>query len=953
MMKSVVFVFLGIFTYAYISNQTFYAQEKGFVRGNVIDGDEGVPMYGATIRIKELSGVGSISDFDGNYSVSVDPGTYTVEISFVGYQAQIFTGVEVKPKEVTIIDVVLETKTTAVVEIVYEARRQDSDVAILMERKNATVVSDGLSAQSFRKVGDSDLSGAIKRVTGVTIQGGKNVFVRGLGDRYTITTLNGMMIPGLDPDGNAVQMDVFPTAVLENVSVFKTFSPNLYGDFTGGMVDVVTKKFPDTKTTQIGVGLGFIPGMTLNSDFILYKRGRLDFLGFDDGSRKLNFNPFTKIPDEVLADPYLERVTRSFNSQLGAIARTALPNGSFFIYHGNQFELTKKWKFGYNAVLNYSNEHVFYQDYQSNDYLKDTDRGKNDLLPNVLRKGNVGKNNTLLSTLVSGSIKSEKSTITATLFAVQNGESSAAQRVNQDLNQNQATLIEDVLTYTARTLSSFLLGGTHKFKGFDMEWNNAFSYSRVYDPDFRETRISVTDGDTTLSTGNGSGIDRFWRDLNEFNENLKVDFTIPIGKEKKAQIKAGAFAALKFRDFEVYSFKHRRTDLNDIELNPNWFLQDDEIWSADPNDPNYRYGTYTLGNYQPANNYSARQNVFSAYAMAQHTVFEKLKLVYGVRVEKVDMFYTGETNNGDVKYRDQNTMDELNILPSVNLVYAMNDKTNFRAGFNQTVARPSFREKSIAQIYDPITKRTFNGNIDLNQTNVMNYDIRYEYFISPREIFSVSAYYKQFDGHIENVAFPQQPDNIKPRNAGDADLVGLEIEFKKALANKEVHKILSRFFFNMNASFVRSRVNMNDVLVDGQQTEMELREINKRDGETISQFRPMTGQSPYSINAGISYEIPESQTNISLAYNVQGEQLTIIGSGRVPDVYTIPFHSLNFNAFRNFGKKERSRLTLTVSNILNDDISLVYRSFGTADAFFNTYKPGVGINLKYAFTFNP
>ena len=951
MLKSLTFVLLTLFVFSISSIQSAKAQETGFIRGNVIDGDEGVPLYGATVRIKELPGVGTISDFDGNYSISLAPGFYTVEVSFVSFQAQVFTDVEVKAKETTIIDVVLETKTTAVVEIIYDTRRQDSDVSILLERKNAPVVSDGLSAQSFRKVGDSDLSGAMKRVTGVTIQGGKNVFVRGLGDRYTITTLNGMMIPGLDPDGNAVQMDIFPTAVLENVSVYKTFSPNLYGDFTGGMVDVVTKKFPDFKTTQIGFGLGFTPGMTFNNNFILYKRGRFDWAGFDDGSRGLNFNPRAKIPDEVMADPYLEDVTRSFNSQLGAISRTALPNGSFSIYHGNQIDLKNKWKFGYNAVLNYSNEHIFYTDYQSNDYLKDTDRCKYDMLHNVLRIGNVGRNNTMLSTLLSGSIKSQRSTITATIFAVQNGESTAAQRVNQDLNQNQATLIEDVLTYTARTLSSFLLGGTHKFKGFDMEWTNAFSYSRVYDPDFRETRISVTDGDTTLSTGNGSGIDRFWRDLNEFNQNFKVDFIIPVGKNKKAQFRTGAFAALKFRDFEVYSFKHRRTDLNNIELDPNWFLQDDQIWSADPNDPNYRYGTYTIGNYQPANNYSARQNVFSVYAMTQHTVFEKLKLVYGLRLEKVDMFYTGETNAGDVVYRDQNTMDELNILPSVNVVFALNDKTNFIAGFNQTVARPSFREKSIAQIYDPITKRTFIGNIDLNQTNIMNYDIRYEFFLSPREIFSVSAFYKQFDGHIENVAFPQQPDNIKPRNSGDADLFGVEIEFKKALADKDKHEVLSRFFFNMNASFVRARVNLNDVLVDGQQTEFELREINKRDGETISQFRPMTGQSPYSINAGISYEIPESQTNVSLAYNVQGEQLTIIGSGRVPDVYTIPFHSLNFNAYRNFGKKDRSRLTLTVSNILNDDISMVYRSYGTSDVFFNTYKPGVGINMKYVFTF--
>jgi hypothetical protein len=842
-------------------------------------------------------------------------------------------------------------KTMAAVEIVYEARRTDSDVAILMERKNAAVVSDGLSAQSFRKVGDSDLSGAIKRVTGVTLQNGKNVFVRGLGDRYTITTLNGMMIPGLDPDGNAVQLDIFPTAVLENVNVFKTFSPNLYGDFTGGMVDVTTKKFPDVKTTQIGAGLGFTAGMTFNQDFILYNGGKFDFLGFDDGSRKLNFNPRIKIPDVVLGDPYLETVTRSFNQQLGALSKTALPNGSFSFYHGNQKQLKSSRTFGYNVVMNYSNENVFYTDFQSNDYLKNTDFSKNELLANIIRTGNVGKNNVMLSGLASGSLKTARSSYTATLLLVQSGESSAAQRINQDFNQNQATLIEDVLTYTSRTLSSFLFSGTHKFEKFEMEWGNAFSYSRVYDPDFRETRISVTNGDTTLSTGNGSGIDRFWRDLNEFNQNLKVDFKIPVGKEKKAFIKTGAFAAIKFRDFEVQSFKHRRTDLNDIELDPNWFLRDDQIWSARDDSPNFQYGTYTIGNFQPANNYSSRQNVFSTYLMAQQNILKKIKLVYGVRLEKVDMFYTGQNNLGNVVYRDQNTMDELNILPSMNAVYGINDKMNMRLGFNQTVARPSFREKSIAQIYDPLIKRTFIGNIDLEQTDISNYDLRYEYFMSPREVFAISGFYKQFNGHIELVAFPTQPDNMTPRNSGAADLLGAEIEFKKVLAKEEQSKILSRMFFNLNASFVRSRVNLKDVRVNETLTEYDLREINLRDGETLSQYRPMSGQSPYSINAGLSYEDLETQTSVSLAYNVQGEQLTIIGSGRVPDVYTLPFHSLNFNAYRGFGKDNRSRITFTLTNILNDDIALVYRSFMTTDQFFNNYKPGRGINLKYSFNF--
>jgi hypothetical protein len=217
---------------------------------------------------------------------------------------------------------------------------------------------------------------------------------------------------------------------------------------------------------------------------------------------------------------------------------------------------------------------------------------------------------------------------------------------------------------------------------------------------------------------------------------------------------------------------------------------------------------------------------------------------------------------------------------------------------------------------------------------------------------SLSGFYKRFDGHIEMAPFGLAPDNFKPRNSGIAHVFGGEFEFRKGLRAHTSSKFLQGFFFAGNVSVVHSMVDIQSVLVDNNgKTEFTLRQENARPGETISKFRAMTGQSPYAINASISYEFPDERGNIALAYNVQGDQLTFVGSGRVPDIYTISFHSLNFNAYVNLGEKRNSRITLRVQNLLDDDRTLVYRSYEAQDQIFTTFKPGVSIRLAYRYSF--
>jgi len=962
-----------------------FAQEKGFVRGNITDGEFGGPMIGAAIVLADNPTVGTTTDFDGNYSLPLDPGTYTLQVSFISYATMTYKEVVVKAGEVTVIDAEMKTSVEQLqaVEVVATASR-NSEAGMLMEMKNASNVVDGLSAQSFRKVGDSDLSGAIKRVPGVTVQGGKYVYVRGLGDRYTKTTLNGMSIPGLDPDVNAVQIDIFPTAVLENVSVSKSFVPNQYGDYTGGLVNVVTKSFPEEKYTRVRVGLDYVQGQTFNDDYTTYDGGNLDFLGFDDGTRKLPFDNETVFLDPVFPNSNNEK-TNDFQRNLAVQTSTALPGGTFSFAHGNQINKEEGPTLGYNVIFNYKNTTNFYDEYETNIYFKESPTDV-DPFREESRLGVLGTNQAIWSGMLSGAVKYKKHQYSAMLLHTQSGESSASKRTVRNFGENPSTLVEDILTYTQRSLSTLFLSGKHNFDKFRMEWTNTFTYSRVYDPDFRTTSISV-DPDTTLNSGNGAGLNRFWRNLYEINENIRVDFTIPV--KKNFDIKAGANGLYKFRDFVTYQYDHSRRNTSDISIDPDWFLRDENIYDAVSN-PN---GTFTKGRPELPNSFQSRQVVLGAYAMAEHPVKGRLKLIYGLRVEQGLMYYTGWESNTifpdnpdnpstpipDPEFDDTLTLDELNFLPSLNTVFALNENMNLRASVTQTIARPSFREKSLALIQDPISRRTFVGNIDLNQTEIWNFDLRYEWFITPREVVSVAAFYKMFDGHIEMTPNLREPDEFKPRNSGDAFVLGTEIELRKSMQGITNNKHIDRIFIGGNVTFVQSGVNMTQIQVENDTddgaatTELELREqwlapgqsIDNYDdnwfnnnvleaffgGEDLGSFRPMSGQSPFAVNANISYEIAEKQSAVSLAYNVQGEQLSIVASGRNPDVYTIPFHSIDFNAYYSFGENLNHRVTFGISNLADEDRTMVYRAIDADDTNFQTFKPGRVFKVRYAYTF--
>jgi hypothetical protein len=926
--------------------------QNGTIRGTVFDAATGETLIGASV-VKQGTTQGVSTDLDGKFSLNLEPGTHVIEVAFISYARQIVTGIEIEAGKIIVLDFRLASEYQSISEVVVTAKQvKNTENAMLSMQKKSTNMIDGISSQTFKKIGDSNAAGALRRVPGVSVEGGRHVYVRGLGDRYTKTILNGMVIPGLDPDRNSVQVDLFPTNTIDNIVVYKTFSPDLPGDFVGGIVDVVTKDFPEEKIFNVSYSMGYNPLMTFNKENIGQDGGRYDLLGFDDGGRRLKLDARSPIPDPSYNDPALTSLTSSFDGELAAKKKGNFFDQSLSLSGGNMYS-GDKVSLGFNALLNYSLDYNFFEEAEFGIYRKYPESDELQLEKEANRKGALSEQDVLWNGLLIAGLKTKRSSFTLNLMRTQGGNVQTAKRVSREFDQNVATLVEDILQFTQREMNNVILGGRHRFDHWDISWKNAFTLSSIEDPDFKISSLSIDEssGDTLLRRGDGARLDRFYRNLYEMNNSSKIDFTrtLKLTNGRKSKIKIGAAYTFKERDYKIIlsQFDYRIQSGGQSQSgDPDWFFETENLYNIQTGE-----GTYLLStNLEPSNTFNARQTTASGYIMNELPLSSRLKAIYGLRAEQNEMYYTGQNQQGNLRYADSNTLSELNLLPSVNTVYSLNENMNLRASYNRTVARPSFREKSIAQIFDPISKITFIGNLDLQQTNIDNLDLRWEFFPSLGEVFSVSAFYKVFQGHIEMAIFETATDNVKPVNSGTSTVAGLEFEARKDLGF--ISDSTHQWSLGANVSIIQSRLDMSSInLPQNEQTELEVRQDNARNGEIVDRYRSMAGQSPYLINANLNYSDSKSGLEGNISYNVQGKSLSIVGIGLVPDVYTQPVHMVNARVGLKVGKERNGQLSLRVSNILSQNRVLKYESYGADSQIYSYYKDGQNFILGYSLTF--
>ncbi|MEH1007415.1 TonB-dependent receptor [Winogradskyella sp. ECml5-4] len=914
--------------------------QTGVVTGKIYDSEFNDLLPFANIVVKNTT-IGTTSDFDGNYELELDPGTYVIVYSFVGYQPKEITDVVIEANKEVTINVTLNPSSESLDEVVVTTSiRRNSEEAVLNLQRKSVNLFDGLSIETMKKAGASNVASAVKSVPGVSLQDGKFVYVRGLGDRYTKSILNGMDIPGLDPDRNTVQLDIFPSNLIENIIVYKTLTADLPADFTGGVVDIVTKDFSSREEYNLSVGVGYNPSMHFNSDFITQSKSGTDFLGFDNGLRDDPIALGASIPALADNNPRLTDLTRRFEPEMAAQSGTSFMNYNFGFSTSNQIEIGDH-KLGYIAAISYNTETTLYDDYTQNFLFKPQSLSETELVPNRLQKGYLSEENVLISGLAGVTYKRDFSKYKAVFTKVQNGTAKTGKFEQESFITNAALFYSDNLEYTEKTVNNLLLSGTHAFSAEstnELDWSVSGTNVKVNDKDVRSTLFEYDDGQYIIRPSIGEPR-RIWRNLEENNLSSKLNFTKKHQLfNKEAKFKAGLAQVYKERDFDInqYSLRISGTPAAAFSGNPDNLLIDENIWTTDNTG-----GTYIVSNFEPANTFNAYATTYAAYVSEEFKITDKLKSVLGLRFEKYDSYYTGSNTIGDINFNDERIIDEADIFPSLNLIYSLNDNTNLRLSYAKSTARPSFKEASVAQIFDPITNITFNGNIDLKTTYVDNFDLRYEIFSEDAGLLAFSGFYKSFDNPIELTIFGLEAINdIIPRNIGDAKVYGVELEFRRNLGF--IYENLNSLSFNTNISVIESEQTMNNAEYQG-------RLSAARDGEEVDNKRQLQGQSPYLINAGLNYSKDGIQSGIY--YNVQGETLQIVGIGQVSDVFSDPFHSLNFNFSKSFGEKENKTVTLKVDNILNDEVRSNYQSYNAEDQIFSNYSPGVEFSLSYAIKF--
>ena len=918
--------------------------QSGIITGTVNDGEYNDILPFANVIIKD-SQRGALSDFEGKYSLELKPGIYTVQFSFVGYQTLEINEVIVKNGETIIVDVTLKASTAKLDEVIITTSlKRNTEASILYLQRNSVKLMDGLSLESIKNSGASDIASAVKNIPGVSVQRGKYVYVRGLGDRYTKTSLNGVDVPGLDPDRNTLQLDLFPSSILENVIVSKSSTADQGADFTGGAINIVTKDIPNKEGYSASLGLGYNSDFHFNKNYLTYKGSKTDFLGFDNGLRDNPIPSQQYIPLPQENGEVVEILTKRFTKNLAARRETSFMDYNFSFTAGNQFDVGNN-KLGYVAAISYRNETQYFSQYIDGQvFRKNVNPTIYELNTDRTQQGEGGTNNVLISGIAGLSFKTEKSKYKFNILHIQNGESKASIFNQQNRIQNSNQIKKDNLIYTQRSITNLLLNGKHSIdqeSNWTLDWKLSPSLALVYDKDFRVTPFKVsidelTGIETYTIEPSESGLPtRIYRDLNEGNIVSNIDIINKhtfLGKE--AKLKLGVGYAYKTRNFVVERFSFPLLNIVSDFANgdPDQILADQNIYDASINS-----GVFVRRDSGISDTYDSQMSIASAYASEEFKITDWFQAVVGLRFEKFQLVYTGERQDG-TKLNKATILDKSDFFPSTNLIFDLNEEGSqkIRTSYARTTARPSFKEASLAEIFDPINNTFFIGNINIQPTYINNFDLRYEKYGENGDFYAISGFYKSFKDPIELSFIRSATGQFTPLNLGDAIVYGTEIEIRKNLG---FIPGLEKFRINTNLSLINSQQEFSD-------DEKANREDNLRSGEVLDDTRPLQGQSPYLVNFGIDYT-NDNGWNAGLFYNVQGKTLQIVGSGDIPDVYTLPFNNLLFNASKTFGKNKNATISLKFENLLNSNIESVYESYKAEDQIYSKWNPGQKISISY------
>lgn len=932
--------FISILT---LTSTLAFAQ-SGTVRGQLTSSETGEKLIGATVVIKGTAN-GAATDLDGKFNLTnIQPGTYEIQASYISYEPKTITGVIVKENEVTVLNISLGSATTKLAEVVIEGRAiRSSENTLRNTQRKAAVVMDGISSEQFSRSGDSDAAAALTRVTGISLEGSKYVYVRGLGDRYVKTVLNGAEVPGLDPNRNTVQMDLFPSNLLDNLMVSKTFTPDMPGSFSGGLVNITTKDFPDRFTLQFSTTIGYNDQATFNSRFLSSNKGATDWLGFDDGTRAvpeaINYTiPYESFTNKQKAEQ-IDEATNAFNTEMGNKRMTAPINHAHSFSFGNQKEVFGR-QFGYVVGLSYQRNYSYYNNgtfglWELNSV------GAENLNNNSLFKDEKGVEEVSLGFLSNFAIKlNSNNKLSLNLIRNQSGSNSSrflfgTFPATSGVYDDRAIFESRALHYTQRALSSAQLKGEHMIpalKNSRVDWLTAFTLSQQDEPDLRffanDYFVDGTDTTYRIQPAAYTLPARFFRDLDETNLDIKLNIETPfkIWNGLEAKTKFGAAALLKDRKFRENIFRYRfNEDYNYNGHIDQFFAPENLGIVARPEGPEsngiYRYGVYLQDGTQRTNNYDGQEAVYAGYGMIDLPLTDKLRVVTGARVEVTDIYV--ESFNESL---EPGALNQVDVLPSVNTTYSLTEKMNVRAGYSRTLARPNFREIAPYTSFDFVGEPAFTGNANLERTTIDNFDARWEWYPNLGEYFSVSAFYKNFQNPIERtINTLAQNNEIFIQNVDNAKVYGLEFELNKRLSF--IAPVLENFTVSTNLSLIKSQVSIKALELE------QIRDVRPDAADT----RPLFGQSPFVANASLTYQNEPLGFVATANYNVFGDRISAISTGGTPNIYERSRPAASMVVSKRLGELFTAKVS--ADNIFNPEYRNSHEYKGN-EFIYSSYKLG-------------
>jgi len=918
---------------------TSFAQ-KGKIEGKVTDSKTGQALTGVSV-INKISGKGAATDIEGRYSISIEGAAkVSLVFSYNGVTQQV-DEIEIKEGQVTIQDLALtqreKTEETVVVRAPSTARRESS-ASLLSFQKNNTALSSGLAADFIRRTPDRNTGEVLRRVSGTSIQDNKFVIIRGLSDRYNSAFINGAALPSSEPDKKAFSFDVIPSSLIDNIIINKTATPDITGEFAGGIVQIQTKDIPAKNEINVGVSFGFNT-QSVFKDFISNEREGTEALGYNSNRKLPAGYPKKYLAYSALPTAERVAVSKSINERaFDEKQTTATPIQQYNLTLSNVKRFKNGSAFGSIIGLTYRNAKYVYD---ASKVL--FGKNVNDSAIFDYRDAQ-NKYSVNVGAIVNIAWTYKKNKIAFKNLFNQQLEDNYYRRsgVNRD-NLQDVSLRSSVMNQ--RSLYSAQLEGSHELpvKAIKFNWNLNFALNDKSVPDLRVQTYtrSINTAEAFRINLRGNNTNRFFSKLLDesfgYNASLSMPFTV--GKLKQT-LKIGGNATVRLREFDANIFGY--TEPTNDALNT---LPFNQIF----NNENIRQGGFLLTTdlQNPSDKYYGVSALSAGYLMLDNKLSDKFRLVWGARAEYFEQFLKSN-KQGTTKAQVVDS-DKLDILPSINFTYSPNKKTNIRLAGSQTVARPEFREIANFAFFDFEQIASTQGNDTLKRSAIYNADLRYEYYPKSGEVLSLGVFYKNFEDPIElrlNSASGPTRRQYQFQNAEKATLYGVEAEFRKSLSflSSKEGTWLDNLYFNGNVSIIFSEVTLGN--------------IDPTTGNKLpSSNRPLQGQSPYLINAGFQYD-GQKGTNMSLLYNRVGERLSLVGNADFGDIYEISRNLVDFQITQKV-IKERGEVRLTIGDLLNqqyatyenrEDSKRTYQS--STDKYFSRYKPGTTFTIGFNYKFN-